>query len=362
MAAHVAQGVHAAATLELVDRDDVGEVEHVDLLELAGGAVLRRHDIEGDVGEVGDGAIALADPGSLDDDEVVGRGLEDGDDLGELVGHLAPTASGERAEVDAVAVERVHADAVTQEGAATLAAGRVDGHDGNPQLVLLVDAEAPHQLIGERGLARATSAGDAQDGRGMSGRCSGELGQVRVGEAAELSRRDGSRDGGPITGEHAVDVNALDRGDVEVAIRDDLVDHPDQAEFLAVLGAEDVDARLLQALDLVGDDDAATTPDDLDVRRASLLEQLHEVFEVLDVPSLVGRDGHTLRVLLDRRVDNLLHGAVVTQVDHFGALALHDPPHAVDRGVVPVEETGRGDDARRVGRDMEFGLGLLGHR
>jgi hypothetical protein len=34
LAPHVAPGVLGAAPLELVDRDGVGEVEHVDLLEL----------------------------------------------------------------------------------------------------------------------------------------------------------------------------------------------------------------------------------------------------------------------------------------------------------------------------------------
>jgi hypothetical protein len=38
--AHVAQRVGGALAVELVDRDEVGEVEHVDLLELRRGAEL----------------------------------------------------------------------------------------------------------------------------------------------------------------------------------------------------------------------------------------------------------------------------------------------------------------------------------
>ena len=49
LAADVAQRVLGAAALELVDRHDVGEVEHVDLLELRRGAVLRRHHVEAGV-------------------------------------------------------------------------------------------------------------------------------------------------------------------------------------------------------------------------------------------------------------------------------------------------------------------------
>ena len=362
LATHVTQGVHRTAPLELVDRDDVGEVEHVDLLELAGRAVFGRHDVEGDVGEVRDRTIALADPGSLDDDEVVRRGLENGDDLGELVGDLAPTAGGERTEIDAIAIERIHPDPVAEQGAATLAAGWVDSDDRDPQFVLLVDPEAPHQLIGERGLARPTRAGDAKDRGGPPLGRHLQFLEVRRGETTQLSRRDGARDGRSIAGQHALDVDSPDLGHVEVAVLDDLVDHPDQAELLAVLGAEDVDAGLLQAVDLVGDDHTATTPDDLDVAGAGLLEQLDEVFEVLDVPALVGRDRHPLGVLLDRRIHDFLHGAVVAEVDDLGTLALHDPPHDVDRRVVAVEEAGRADDAHRVGRDVQFGLGRLGHR
>ena len=68
--ADVAQGVLAAALVELVEDEDPGEVEHVDLLELARGAVLRRHHVERDVDEVDDRGVALADPGRLDDDEI----------------------------------------------------------------------------------------------------------------------------------------------------------------------------------------------------------------------------------------------------------------------------------------------------
>ena len=51
LAAHVAQRVLGAAPLELVDGDHVGEVEHVDLLELRRRAELGRHHVERHVDE-----------------------------------------------------------------------------------------------------------------------------------------------------------------------------------------------------------------------------------------------------------------------------------------------------------------------
>ena len=137
---------------------------------------------------------------------------------------------------------------------------------------------------------------------------------------------------------------------------DDLVDHAGQPEALAVLGAEDRDPGGAQALDLGRDDDPAAAPDDLDVAGAGLAQQLDEVLEVLDVAALVGGDGDALDVLLDRGVDDLADAAVVAEVDHLGALALHDPPHDVDRRVVAVEQGRGADDADRVHRHVELGL------
>jgi hypothetical protein len=46
-----------------------GEVEHVDLLELAGGSVFRGHHVQRQVDEIDDLGVALADARRLDDDE-----------------------------------------------------------------------------------------------------------------------------------------------------------------------------------------------------------------------------------------------------------------------------------------------------
>jgi hypothetical protein len=43
-------------------------------------------------------------------------------------------------------------------------------------------------------------------------------------------------------------------------------------------------------------------------------------------------------VFLHRRLDDLVHRAIVTEMDHFRALALQDAADDVDRGVVTVEK------------------------
>ena len=160
---HVAARVLGAAALELVDRHDVGVVEHVDLLQLRRGAELRRHHVQREVDERHDRRVALTDTGRLDDHQVRSGRLARHDRLLQAVRDLAAgTARGQRAEEHAIAVEAVHPDPVAEQRAATTATGRVDGEHGDAQLVLLVEPEPAHQLVGQRRLAGTTGAGDAE--------------------------------------------------------------------------------------------------------------------------------------------------------------------------------------------------------
>ena len=353
LAADVTQRVLGAAALELVDRDDVGEVEHVDLLELRGGAELRRHDVHRFVDIWHDRGVALADAGGLDDHEVVAGGLEQVDDDRQAVGQLVAAAGRERAEVDAVAVERVHPDAVAEQRAATAATGRVDGDDADAELVLLVEAEPAYELVGQRRLAGAAGAGDAEHRGARRGRRGADRVEERRVEPVELGSGDGAGEGAALAGQHGVGGRLAIVPEIDVARLDHRVDHAGEAEALPVLGGEDRDAGVAESRDLLGDDHAATTAVDLDVPGAPLAQRLDEVLEVLDVAALVGADRDALHVLVDRRVDDLLDGPVVAEVDDLGALRLQDAAHDVDRGVVAVEQRRRGDETDGVGRGVE---------
>jgi hypothetical protein len=65
------------------------------------------------------------------------------------------------------------------------------------------------------------------------------------------------------------------------------------------------------------------------------------------VAALVRADGDAVGVLLDGGVDDVLHRAVVPEVDDLGALGLQHAAHDVDAGVVAVEQAGRGDEAEK---------------
>jgi hypothetical protein len=74
----VAQRIRSALAVELVDRDEFGEVKHVDFLELAGRAEFGCHHVHRHVDQRHDRRVALADAAGLDDDEIEAGGLAGG--------------------------------------------------------------------------------------------------------------------------------------------------------------------------------------------------------------------------------------------------------------------------------------------
>src|SRR5207253_2288619 len=102
---------------------------------------------------------------------------------------------------------------------------------------------------------------------------------------------------------------------------------------------EDVrDAVGMKLLDLRRQDGPAAAAVDAYVRSAALAQPIDEVLEEFDVPALIRRDRDGVRVLLDRRFDDLVDRAVVAEVDDLGAVRLEDAAHDVDRGIVAVEQ------------------------
>ena len=70
--------------------------------------------------------------------------------------------------------------------------------------------------------------------------------------------------------------------------------------------------------------------------------------------TLVGAHRHALDVFGDGGPGHFLHRPVVAEVDDFGPLGLQKPAHDVDGGIVPVEQTGGGDESDRMTRLMEL--------
>ena len=243
-----------------------------------------------------DGRVALADAGGLDHDQVEAGALAGRDHVGQGGADLAAeVARGERTHEHAWSFapgrNRVHADAITQQRAAALAARRVDGDHRHAQPVVLVQPQAADEFIGEGRLARAAGAGDAKHGHlGGPGLLTQGRDQRPVG-AAVLQHGDELCQCAPVHLALAFDGGQrLGRVGTEVlvAAHHHLADHPCQAHLLAVFRA--VDARhavVLQLADLGRHDHAATAAEHLNVLAAAALEQVHHVLEVLHV----GRPG-----------------------------------------------------------------------
>ena len=181
----VAQRVGGALAVELVDRDELGEVEHVDLLELAGGAELRRHHVDRHVDQRHDRGVALADARGLDDRRGRSRPT-----------FTAASTSGRAALISEpksrVASERMKTRGPSFHGAIAFMRMRSPSsappllrRDGSIEItamcerVALVEAQAPDQLVGEARLARAAGAGDADDRRLRVARRLAQLGAQR---------------------------------------------------------------------------------------------------------------------------------------------------------------------------------------
>ena len=115
-------------------------------------------------------------PDGLDQDPVEAGGVEQVDRVARGAGEAAHgAAGGHRADEDArIGVERLHADAVAEEGAAGVGAGRIDGEDAHRLAALAAEAG---EAVDQGALAGARRAGDADHARpaGVADRCGGQL-------------------------------------------------------------------------------------------------------------------------------------------------------------------------------------------
>jgi hypothetical protein len=71
-------------------------------------------------------------------------------------------------------------------------------------------------------------------------------------------------------------------------------------------------------------------------------QEVTQVAKEFHVATLVGGDGDGLHVFFDGGGDDLLSGAVVSEMNYLGTCVLEQPPEDVDGGVVTIEQVGGG--------------------
>ena len=181
LAADVPQGVLAAPALELVDGDGVGEVEHVDLLELGRRPELRGHHVQG---QIDCGRPRLESPWPMPGVSTITRSKP----AARQAAMASSRQSGSSRPEPRVAKDRKNTRAAGHGGPGSMEFIRMRSPSRAPpplrrvgsmastatlELVLLVEPEPPHHLVGQRRLARASRSGDAEH-RGRVGRGRGE--------------------------------------------------------------------------------------------------------------------------------------------------------------------------------------------
>lgn len=75
------------------------------------------------------------------------------------------------------------------------------------------------------------------------------------------------------------------------------------------------------------------------------------------MPTLVTGNGNAMHIFFYGTFYNLMHAAVVAQVDDLRTLALQNTPHDIDGGIVAVKQTGGGNNSYFFGnRFVHTGL------
>ncbi|GAA2483189.1 hypothetical protein GCM10010198_37020 [Nocardia seriolae] len=77
------------------------------------------------------------------------------------------------------------------------------------------------------------------------------------------------------------------------------------------------------------------------------------------MPALIRADRDPLHVLGDRRVHDLPHGPVMSEMNHLGPLGLKDSAHDVDGRVMAIEQRSGGNEPHWMNRDMQLGHACL---
>ena len=163
--AYIPQGILRPLPVEFVDGDEIGKIQHVDFFQLGRGAKLGGHDIEGSIHQGHDGPVPLTNARGFHNNQVKAGKPTGGNHLGQGGGYFrARFPGGQGAHENVGMGDGIHANPIPQQGAPRALAGGVDGNNGDPEIVLLVQTEAAYQFVSEGGFTRPPGTRNPQGG------------------------------------------------------------------------------------------------------------------------------------------------------------------------------------------------------
>ena len=162
--AHVAQSIQSTALIELIQRNHIGKIEHIDLFQLRRCAIFRGHYVQSHIAVLGNHRIALTNSAGLHHDQIIARHLQNAHCIVYVRTQRQVGLTGcHRTHIHTVVVDAIHANTVAQQSTARFSFRWVDGNDG--QFFLReIRQEPTHQLIHQATFARTAGTCDTQNG------------------------------------------------------------------------------------------------------------------------------------------------------------------------------------------------------
>ncbi len=264
-----------------------------------------------------------------------------------LAGRQVLPARRNRAHIDAVGAQGIHANAIAEKGAARAPARRIDREYGDAHLWIATQ-ETIEDFVGNAAFSRAAGTRDA-DYRHIARLYLPFLAQCREpGFVVEtfLDRRNIGRYVQDVVGSRVRRWARCDTARLGTA--DQVPDHFNEPHLHTVVRViNTLDPVLHQFRYFIRRNRAAAATKNLDMRRPEFGQAIHHVLEKFHVAALVGTDCDAVGVFLDRRAHDIVHAAVMPEMDDLRSLRLDQAPHDVDRRVVAIEQGGGGNEAKR---------------
>ena len=159
--ADVPQRILCTAFVILVQDDQVREIQHVDFFELARRAVFTGHDVDREIDQVDNLAVALANTCSFDNDHVETERLQIRDVVSQhFAGRKMLPSCSDGAHEDPIGSQGIHTNTIAQQRAAGSAAGRIYGQNGDI-FIRKAGEKAIQYFVGNATLTGTTGSGDS---------------------------------------------------------------------------------------------------------------------------------------------------------------------------------------------------------